>query len=156
MHVKNKVVLADVKVYTDHVSYGFKRDPRESADGLVKIAKDYDKIIRGTSKRINKSSVSIGYTYVEKFFASSNGARILQEYVDTVAEFSATAHESGLTQNVSGTEGGRGGIEMLTEYVDVYKSAENVAQKSSLIDARPIKEQGAGGHESRFCGITYP
>ncbi|MEM3085119.1 MAG: TldD/PmbA family protein, partial [Nitrososphaerales archaeon] len=57
---------------------------------------------------------------------------------------SATAHESGLTQNVSATEGGRGGIEMLTEHVDVRKTAAHIAQKASeLIDAKPAKEHKA-------------
>lgn len=144
MHTKNKVVLADTKALTDKVVYGCKRDPRELMGELVQIAKDCDKIIRGTSGKINKSSVSIGYTQVEKFFGNSDGARILQEYIDTVTNISATAHESGRTQNVSGTEGGRGGIEMLTEYADVHKTAEDIAQKATeLIDAKPAKERQA-------------
>jgi TldD protein len=143
-HVKNRVVLADTKAFTDKVIYGYKKDPRESMEELVEIAKDCDKIIRGTSQRINKSSVSIGYRHIEKFFVNSDGAKILQEYIDTVADLSATAHESGLTQNVSGTEGGRGGIEMLTEYANVHKTAEDSAQKAAeLIDAKPIKERKA-------------
>lgn len=144
MHTKNKVVLADTKAFTDKVVYGCKRDPRELMGELVQIAKDCDKIIRGTSGKINKSSVSIGYTQVEKFFGNSDGARILHEYIDTVTNISATAHESGLTQNVSGTEGGRGGIEMLTEYADVHKTAEDIARKATeLIDAKPAKEHKA-------------
>lgn len=143
-NVKRKVVLADAKAYTDRVNYGFKKDPRTSMNELVQIAKDCDKIITGTSKRIHKSSVSIGYRYVEKLFVNSDGAKILQEYIDTVTNMTATAHESGLTQNVSATEGGRGGIEMLTEHVDSMKSAEHIAEKATqLIDAKPAKEQKA-------------
>ncbi len=144
MHVKNKVVLADTKAFTDNVIYSYKKDPRELMEELVQIAKDCDKIIRGTSQRINKSSISIGYKHVEKFFASSDGTKILQDYIDTVTDLSATAHESGLTQNVSGTEGGRGGVEMLTEYADVHNTAEDIAQKAAeLIDAKPVKEHKA-------------
>jgi TldD protein len=143
-HVKNRVVLADVKAFTDKVTYGYKKDPRELMSELVQIGKDCDKIIKGTSTRINNSSVSIGYRYVQNYLASSDGASIMQEYIDTVASLSATAHESGLTQNVSGTEGGRGGIETLTEYADVRRSAQNIAQKAAeLIDAKPTKERKA-------------
>ncbi len=143
-HVKNKVVLADTRAFTDKVIYDCKKDPTESMEELVQIAMDCDKLIRGTSKRITKSSVSIGYRRVEKFFANSDGAKILQKYMDTITNLSATAHESGLTQNVSGTEGGRGGMEMLIEYADVWRTAEDIAQKATeLIDAKPMKERKA-------------
>lgn len=143
-HVKDKVILAYTKAFTDKVTFPYKHDPRNSMKKLVEIAKDCDTVIREASNRISKSSVSVGYKYTEKLFISSDGAKILQEYIDTVINLSATAHESGLTQNVSGTEGGRGGIEMLTEYTDVCKAAEDMAQKASqLIDAKPIKEQKA-------------
>lgn len=143
IYVKKKVVLADIKAFTDKVIYSYKNDPRESIEELVQIAKDCDKIIRGT-QRINKSSVSIGYRHVEKFFVNSDGAKILQEYIDTIANLSATAHEYGLTENVSRTEGGRGGIEMLTEHSDVSKTAQDIAEKAAqLIDAKPMKERKA-------------
>lgn len=144
MHVKSKIILADTKAFVDKAVYSWKRDPRDAMEELVQIAKECDKIIRGTSNRINKSSVAVGYTHIEKWFVNSDGAKILQEYIDTIANLSATAHESDLTQNVSGTEGGRGGIEMLTEHADVHKAAEDIAQKSAqLIDAKPVKEKKA-------------
>lgn len=142
--VKRKVVLADTKIYKDKVDLDFKKDPREAMNELVQIAKDCDKIIRSAGKRIHMSSVSIGYGYVEKTFMSSEGSRIVQQYIDTITSMSATAHESGLTQNVSTTEGGRGGIEMITQHVDVMKKAEEIAEKAvQLIDAKPAKEQKA-------------
>jgi len=143
-NVKRKAVLADTKAHTDTVDFGFKKDPRNAMNELVQIAKDCDKIIRSAGKRIHRSSVSIGYGYVEKMFMSSDGARIQQRYIDTITNMSATAHESGLTQNVSATEGGRGGIEMITEHVDVREKAEEIAEKAvQLIDAKPAKEQKA-------------
>lgn len=142
--VKRKVALADTKAYSDKVDFGFKKDPRNAINELVQIARDCDKIIRSAGKRIHRSSVSIGYGYVEKVFANSDGARILQRYIDTVTNMSATAHESGLTQSVSATEGGRGGIEMITEHVDVREKAQEIAEKAvQLIDAKPAKEQKA-------------
>ncbi|MGH9876082.1 MAG: TldD/PmbA family protein [Nitrososphaerales archaeon] len=142
--VKQKVVLADAKAYNDTVDYGFKKDPRDGMNELVQIAKDCDKIIKSTGNRIHRSSVSIGYAYTEKMFMNSDGAKILQRYIDTITNMSATAHESGLTQNVSTTEGGRGGIEMVTEYSDARAKAQEIAEKAvQLIDAKPAKEQKA-------------
>jgi TldD protein len=143
-NVRRKAVLADAKVYDDNVKFPFKKDPRDAMNELVEIAKDCDKIIRSTGSRIHRSSISVGYAYTEKVFANSDGSRIMQRYVDTITNISSTAHESGLTQNVSTTEGGRGGIEMLTEHADVRKRAEEIAEKSvQLIDAKPAKEQKA-------------
>ncbi|MFQ5941008.1 MAG: TldD/PmbA family protein [Nitrososphaerales archaeon] len=143
-HARNKVILADIKAFDDKVIYMYKKDPRDSMEELVEVAKDCDKIIRETGQRINRSSISIGYRHVEKIFVNSDGAKILQEYIDTVSNLSATAHESGLTQNVSGTEGGRGGMEMLTEYADVRKTSADIAQKATeLIDARSTREHKA-------------
>ncbi|MGH9923609.1 MAG: TldD/PmbA family protein, partial [Nitrososphaerales archaeon] len=142
--VKQKVVLADAKAYRDTVDYGFKKDPRDGMNELVQIAKDCDKIIKSAGKRIHRSSVSIGYAYTEKMFMNSDGAKILQRYIDTITNMSATTHESGLTQNVSTTEGGRGGIEMVTEYSDARAKAQEIAEKAvQLIDAKPAKEQKA-------------
>ena len=141
---KDKVVLADVKSFTDNVIYSCKKDPRGSMEELLQLSRDCDKIIRETSQKINKSSVTIGYRDEEKFFVSSDGSKILQKYVDTITNLSATAHDSGLTQSVSGTEGGRGGIEMLIDYSDVRKTAEDVALKATeLLNAKQVKEDKA-------------
>ncbi len=140
--LKRKVSLADTKAYTDRVEFGFRKDPRNAVKELVQIAKDCDKIIRSAGARIHRSSVSTEYEFTEKTFVSSDGARIMQSYLDTVINLSATAHESGLTQSVSATEGGRGGMEMITEHANAMQRAEEVARKAvELIDAKPAKEQ---------------
>jgi len=56
----------------------------------------------------------------------------------------ATAHESGLTQSVNITEGGRGGIEQITDKNNIYNIAQEIALKASqLLDAKPAKEEEA-------------
>ena len=61
-----------------------------------------------------------------------------------VIEMVATAHESGLTQSVNITEGGRGGLEQILEKDKIQHSAKEIALKASqLIDAKPAKEEKA-------------
>ena len=52
----------------------------------------------------------------------------------------ATSHESGLTQSVNITEGGRGGLELIQN--KSQESAKEIAKKASeLIYAKPVKEE---------------
>ena len=112
-------------------------------DDLIKIGYECDKII-SEQKRIIKSLTSIGFKTIQKYFVNSEGSKIRQNYTDVVADLVATAHESGLTQTVNITEGGRGGIEKLTEKDCLTKSASFVSKKASeLIDAKPAKEEKA-------------
>ena len=52
----------------------------------------------------------------------------------------ATAHESGQTQSVNITEGGRGGLERISN--KAQHSAVHISKKASqLISAKPVKEE---------------
>ncbi len=110
---------------------------------LIKIGTECNKIISDTSKII-KSVVNPWYTNNSKYFTNSEGSEILQNFSDTVIEMTATAHESGLTQSVNITEGGRGGVEQLTKNNKSQKSAQEIAKKASkLLSAKPAKEEKA-------------
>ncbi len=139
--VKEKVILAEVKAYTDNVKIPFKLDTRVKFDELVETARECDKRIRSKGSSIHRSSVTAGYDYTEKLFMSSEGARIVQSYLDTVMSITATAYEQGLSESVSRTEGGRGGLEILNNILDI---AEDVAEKAlRLLKAKPAKEEKA-------------
>jgi len=136
---KQKIRLASVPTIKDKIVFPIRKEP--DIEELAKIGFDCDKIIH-ERKRIIKSSVSIGYSKTKKYFASSEGSKITQEYADVVSELSATAHESGLTQSVDSTEGGRGGIEKLSDEKDIFDTAKFVSEMSSnLIDAKPASEE---------------
>ncbi len=62
----------------------------------------------------------------------------------------ATAHESGLTQSVNITEGGRGGLELITN--KAQQSAKDIAKKASeLIYAKTGKRRNNNSsNESRL------
>ena len=138
---KQKVKLAEIPVYVDKVDFRVLKQP--SIEEVTKLGFECDNIIRN-KKRINKSSISIEYGMFSKYFVSSDGARIDQTFVDTVANLSATAHENGLTETVNSTEGGRGGMEMILGQNDITKTADSISQKASeLIDAKTAKEEKA-------------
>ena len=138
---KNKVKLAETKTHVDKVKFNLIKQP--TLEELTKLGFECDSIIR-KKKRIIKSSISIEYDDFLKYFVNSEGTKITQTFVDTIANLSATAHESGLTESVGSTEGGRGGMEMVTGNNDITNTAEFVAQKASeLLDAKTAKEDMA-------------
>lgn len=138
---KQKVKLAESRAYVDKINFDVSRPP--IMDDLIKLGSECDGIIR-SKKRINKSSISIECDTFTKYFVNSDGARINHNFVDTIANLSATAHESGLTESVNTTEGGRGGMEMILGKNDITKTAEFIANKASdLIDAKTVKEDKA-------------
>jgi TldD protein len=110
-------------------------------EDLIRIGLECDKIISENS-RIIKSSVNPWYTINSKYFVSTEGSEILQNFTDVVIEMSATAHESGLTQSVNITEGGRGGIEQIDTNDKCQNSAKSISEKASqLIFAKPVMEE---------------
>ena len=113
---------------------------RPDLDEITKIGFECNKII-SDKPRIIKSIVHPWYTINSKYFTNSEGSEILQNFTDVVVDMVATAHESGLTQSVNITEGGRGGIEQISK---AQNSAKEISQKASaLIDAKPAKEEKA-------------
>lgn len=110
-------------------------------DALIKVGLECNNII-SDQLRIRKSIVNPKFVKNSKYFASSEGSKILQNFTDVIIEMVAIAHESGLTQSVNITEGGRGGMEQITKNNKAQESAKNISQKASeLLDAIPVKEE---------------
>ena len=138
---KHKVKLAESQVYVDKVDFSVSKKP--ILEELAKIGFECDSIIR-SNKRIHKSSLSMEHDTFSKYFVNSDGTKITQRFEDTIANVIATAHESGLTESVNATEGGRGGLEMILDKNNIMKTSEFVAQKASeLLDAKTAKEEKA-------------
>ena len=138
-HRKNKIKLYPNKAEKKIINYPVKHKPE--LEEIIKIGKECNKTILEQS-RIIKAIVNPWYTINSKYFTNSEGSEILQNYTDVVIDMIATSHESGLTQSVNITEGGRGGMEQLTNKNKSQESAKNIASKASaLIDAKPIKEE---------------
>ncbi|MGI0046455.1 MAG: TldD/PmbA family protein [Nitrosotalea sp.] len=136
---KQKVKLAETRAYVDTVDRKVIKKP--TAEEMIKLALECDKIIRARN-RIHKSSISAHHDVFHKYFVNSDGAKISQNYDDTIINLSATANESGLTETVSTTEGGRGGLELITGKNNILERAESISKKADeLVDAKPAKEE---------------
>ena len=121
----------------------FKVLKKPDIEELIKISLECDKIIFQESS-IKRSSIHSWYSVNSKYFASSEGAQISQNFTDVVMELIATAHKSGTTQSINITEGGRGGMEQITQHEKVQKSSKEISQKAAkLLDAKHAKEDNS-------------
>jgi TldD protein len=110
-------------------------------DSLIKVGLECNKTIL-EKPQIKKSTVNPWFSENSKYFVNSEGSEILQNFTDVVIHMTATAHQSGLTQSVNITEGGRGGMEQITKDNKAQISADFISTKASqLLDAKPAKEE---------------
>ena len=138
---KNKISLYPNSTIKNKIDFPVLKKPE--IEELLKIGFECSKIILNESKII-KSIINPWYTVNSKYFTNSEGSEITQNFTDVVVEMIATAHESGLTQSVNITEGGRGGLEQILEKDKIQHSAKEIASKASqLINAKPAKEEKA-------------
>ncbi len=130
-------------VNTNKIKKDYPVFQKPELDDLIAVGLECSKTILEKPK-IKKSNVSPWFAVNSKYFVNSEGSEILQNFTDTVIEMSATAHESGLTQAVNITEGGRGGVEQITQNNKALQSADFISQKAvQLLDAKPAKEEKA-------------
>ena len=134
---KNKINLHSNPINKTQINFTVIKKPQ--VDELTTIGLECNKIIKDTP-RIIKSVTNPYYTINSKYFTNTEGSEILQNFTDVVIEMVSTSHESGLTQSVNITEGGRGGLELIQN--KAQESAKEIAKKASeLIYAKPVKEE---------------
>ena len=138
---KNKINLYPNSINKTKIDFPVLKKPE--LEELIEIGFECNKIISDTP-RIIKSIVNPWYTNNSRYFVNSEGSEIIQNFTDVIVDMVATAHESGLTQSINITEGGRGGIEQISNENKIQQSAQEIALKASqLIDAKPAKEEKA-------------
>lgn len=138
---KNRIILAEIPSVTQDIKYKTKKEA--TPDSLAEVAFECDRIIRG-DKKITKSIVSASSGAISKYFVNSEGAKIMQEFSDTIMDLTAIAHQGGLTQSINTTEGGRGGLEKITDDADIFSIAKETSNMAvRLLDAKPAKEEKA-------------
>ena len=116
---------------------------KPTIEEMIKIGMEYNKIISDTP-RIIKSITNPKYVKNSKYFTNTEGSEILQNFTDVIIDMNAVAHESGITQSVNITEGGRGGVEQITRKNIALESAKDISSKASkLVYAKPAKEEKA-------------
>jgi len=134
---KNKINLHDNQINKKQINFPVIKKP--DIEELTSIGLECNKIMMSTPSII-KSVTNPYYVTNSKYFVNSEGSEILQNFTDVIIEMIATAHESGLTQSVNITEGGRGGLELIQN--KSQESAKEIANKASeLINAKPVKEE---------------
>ncbi len=140
-NTKNKIDLHPNIVKKIKVDYQVIIKPE--IDEIIKLGLECNKIILDTPKII-KSIVHPWYTINSKYFINSEGSEILQNFTDVVIDMIATAHESGITQSVNITEGGRGRLEQIINKNKIQHSAKEISIKASQLTlAKPAKEEKA-------------
>jgi TldD protein len=136
---KNKINLHPNVSKKTRIDYKVVKKPE--LEEMIKIGTECSEIILEIP-RIKKSIVNPWYTLNSKYFVNSEGSEIIQNFTDTVVEVTSIAHESGITQSVNITEGGRGGLEQVIN--KIQQSAKEVALKASQLTlAKPAKEENA-------------
>ena len=134
---KNRINLHNNPINKKQINFPVLKKP--GIDELTTIGLECNKIIKETSKII-KAITNPYDTINSKYFTNTEGSEILQNFTDVVIEMVATAHESGLTQSVNITEGGRGGLELIKN--KAQQSAKDIAKKASeLLYAKQVKEE---------------
>ena len=135
----NQTQLNSVDSHKDIKNFPVIKKPE--LQDLIEIGLECNKIIF-EKPQIKKSAINSWYTINSKYFVNTEGSEIQQNFTDTVIDMSAIAHDSGLTQSVNITEGGRGGIEQITKNNKAQNSASHISQKASeLLKAKPAKEE---------------
>ncbi len=149
---KRKVEISETVSYKDKINFPVLKKP--TINEICEIGYDCDKIIR-ERKRITKSVVNLSFSSFSKYFVNSDDSKITQNFTDVIADLTAIAYESGLTQSVNVTEGGRGGLEKITEENKLEEASRNISEKASaLIDAKPSKkEEGVVVMNPDFVGL---
>ena len=138
---KIKTNLSPIKV--NEITKEFSVLKKPQLRNLIEIGMECDTII-SDSQKIKKSIVNPWYSENSKYFASSEGSKILQNFTDVVIDMVAISHDAGLTQSVNITEGGRGGLEQIIANEKAQKSAKDISKKATkLLDAKPATEEKA-------------
>jgi len=149
---KRKVEISETASYKDKIDFPVLKKP--TINEICEIGYDCDKIIRD-KKRIIRSVVNLSFSSFSKYFVNSDDSKITQNFTDVIANLTAVAYESGLTQSVNVTEGGRGGLEKITEENKLEEASRNISEKASaLIDAKHAKsEEGVVVMNPDFVGL---
>ena len=134
---KNKINLHNNPINKKQINFPVIKKPE--IEELTSIGLECNEIMMN-SPTIIRSVTNPYFVTNSKYFVNSEGSKILQNFTDVIMEMVATAHESGITQSVNITEGGRGGMELIQS--KSQQSAKEISVKASeLIKAKPVKEE---------------
>ena len=138
-NVENKINLKSNPPVKFDKSFPVSKKP--DVEKLIDIGLECNKIILDMPKII-RSVINPKFSSNSKYFTNSEGSKIIQNFTDTTVDLVAIAHESGTTQSINITEGGRGGLEQITKNEKIYNSAKKISTRAAqLVNAKPVHEE---------------
>lgn len=139
------ITLRDIEPHAARITRRVARKPDH--DSIMSLGLECSEAISGMP-HITNSVAAPQFATVSKYFTSSEGADILEEYTDTTVSMTATATvdnaRSGgrITRTVDSTVGGRGGLEAVDG--ESHSRALYVASRASELAAAGTAKHVAG------------
>lgn len=139
------IALRDIRPRTARITRRVAKSP--DPDSIMSLGLECSRAISGMP-HITNSVAAPQFEAVSKYFTSSEGADILEEYTDTTVSMTATATadnaRSGgrITRTVDSTVGGRGGMEVVDG--GSHSKALYVASRASELAAAGTARRTAG------------
>lgn len=136
-NIENPINFADVEVIKDVYRPEYTEDPRNiSIEEKIALTEKYNNIPLDKKEVI---STSMGYKEVirEKYFMSTEGARIREDLVTNRIRGMITAGRNNMLQNVRVGVGGSTGFSILRDRENVFKEKTGIVLK--LLDAKPVE-----------------
>ena len=133
------VRLAPVPAYTEYWSTAFKKDPRTMAqdDRQQFVQKVVDTVVK--TKEVTNVNVSVQVEHEWKYFASSEGSYIEQEFLTTSPSFTVTARKDGQTRSRTFSAPPATGGWEVAEAAQMLENAERIAAEAvEFCTAKPV------------------
>jgi len=134
---REEVHLAGVEPFIDKYATGYKEDPfAVPIDEKLKLLFEVTKILRA-NKAVQVASANLDFYRIKKIFASTEGALIEQEIMESGGGYEATAVGGGEAQKRSYPNSHRGdyacaGYEFI-RHMGLIENAERVAEEASML-----------------------
>lgn len=136
-NIKKPVRLAKVKAVEDTFIPAIKEDPRKiSMPEKLELVRKYNDIPLGYEKIVT-TAVTYGEVIREKYFLSTEGARIREDLVTTRLSGTIISKDGTLTQNVTVMAGGSNGFSSIRNQERNFE--EQTAIALDLLKAKPFE-----------------
>ena len=140
--------LAPVEPVVDEIQASMEKDFREVPLSEKKaLLEEYNQILLNHHERIQTSTALYADAFKTVWFASSEGAYVMEEKPNIVVYVQAIARDGDIVQRGFKAAGGAEGYQMVEGFHD--KATEAAAKAVELLSARPVK----GG---KYTVVTNP
>jgi TldD protein len=134
------VRLAPVPAYTEYWMTAFKKDPRTMPQDEKQqfVQKVVDTVVK--TKEVTNVNVSVQVEHEWKYFASSEGSYIEQEFLTTSPSFTVTARKDGQTRSRTYSAPPMTGGWEAAEAAQMLENAERIAAEAvEFCTAKPVE-----------------